>query len=175
VKEVKLDDLTPPSSRSFMVVNKTGADIADLGEYFASYEYADSGTNKMQHLRFGKGAKLAKDASFKVWDKTCTSTDTASQCVTVDSSLGGSVGATQLGIQAGQGSLVIYKTSTANFQDYVQYGTKPSTAWVHSAGAVSAKVWDATESYAPAISAQAGKEIEVKTLGATGAANWAAD
>lgn len=172
VKEISLHaNGTDVASRSITVVNKTGAAITDLGNYIVSYEYNDSGTNKMQHKRFGKGAALAADAEFKFYDRSCTGTNT--DCVTTEAALGGTSAST-LGLQVTNGSLVIYKTdaTAANQHDYVQYGAAPTNAFTHAADAVTRNNWDDAAKYGPAITPTAGSKISAKTLGNSGSTNW---
>ena len=101
---------------------------------------------------------------------------TSGNCVKLDAGLGSSTGVTKLGLQAGHGSIALFKAVTAsgdltvgNLVDYTQYGSDKTYA--HAQFAVDNKFWESKTAVAAAPAAT-GSAIGVTTVGATGSANW---
>lgn len=165
---------TALAERSFHFMNNNPNSI-DLTKYVVSYEYDDGGSLKMQHLRLGgSGKTMAQGEKIEIFDRVCSGTDF--QCMKKED-LGGT-GATTMGLQLTQGSLVLYKGVTTaadvkpeNMSDYMQYGKAPAKEYTHVGDAVAKSNWDAKDKYAPAPAA-VDKVITVIVPGVVGSTNW---
>jgi hypothetical protein len=166
------------TGQHYFKIRNIGGKPVDITEYAITYQSptATESLNRRLNEQRTTLKEIAPLTSIKIIPNATGSSSGTTWFLAVDSELGGPGGTGTIGMQTSGGSLALFKGAdddddykAINVVDYLQWGAAKSPAYTRESVAAAAGVW-AAGTYAPAGSP--GKELNPKTKGATGSANW---